>query len=287
MNRFQSAFFITISTLLAASLFTTAMQASAASDAASAATRPTHSTSVTAQGPIEADVIAVYGYKVVKTYPHDRTAFTQGLIFQDGFLYEGTGLRGRSVLRKVELETGNVLQEHRLADWFFGEGVTLWKDKLIQLTWQSYTGFVYDRDSFDLLGEFAYRTEGWGLTHDGIHLIMSDGTANLYFLDPETFEQVRRVTVRDRDTPRDYVNELEYIRGQVYANIWHQDRIAMISPETGRIIGWIELNGLLTPEERARANVLNGIAYDAQADRLFVTGKFWPKLFEIKLIPKP
>jgi len=207
------------------------------------------------------------------------------LVFEGGVLYEGTGLNGRSTLRRVELETGEVLQIHELPAQFFGEGVTVYGNDIIQLTWQSHVGFVYDRDSFELLQEFNYSTQGWGITHDGERLIMSDGTATLYFLDPETFEEIGRVGVYDNDGSVNRLNELEYVQGEIYANVWQTNCIARIDPQTGQVVGWIELKGLLTPEDRGEpVDVLNGIAYDAENARLFVTGKLWPKLFEIELI---
>ena len=231
------------------------------------------------------DVIPVYTYNIVNTYPHDRDAFTEGLVFEDGFLYEGTGLNGNSSLRKVELETGAVLQIYELPAEFFGEGITIYGDKIIQLTWQSNIGFVYDKNSFELLQEFNYSTEGWGITHDGTRLIMSDGTSTLHFLDPQTFEEIGQLAVFDDHGPVTRLNELEYIQGEIYANVWQTDRIAIIAPETGRVIGWVDLRGLLTAEDGSEpVDVLNGIAYDAGANRLFVTGKLWPKLFEIELI---
>jgi glutamine cyclotransferase len=231
------------------------------------------------------DVTHVYSYRIINTYPHDPDAFTQGLVFQDGVLYEGTGLYGQSSLRRVELETGDTLQIRELSDQFFGEGITVYGERIIQLTWQSHIGFVYDKDSFELLPGFNYSTEGWGITHDGTRLIMSDGTSTLHFLDPQTFEETDQVEVFDNDGPVTRLNELEYIQGEIYANVWQTDRIAMIAPETGRVVGWIELEGLLSEEDRSQpVDVLNGIAYDAQTDRLLVTGKLWPKLFEIELI---
>ncbi len=224
-------------------------------------------------------------YKVVNTFPHDRQAWTQGLIFEDGFLFEGTGLPGRSALRKVELLTGNVLQEHKLADEFFGEGITILDSRIVQLTYQSKVGFVYDKESFKPLQEFHYPTEGWGLTHDGKRLIMSDGTPMLYFLDPQTFERTNRMMVFDGDEPVWGLNELEYIEGVIYANVWPTDRIVQIDPATGKVVGWIDMKELLSPQDRnGSQDVLNGIAYDPAGRRLFVTGKLWPKLFEIKLI---
>lgn len=228
--------------------------------------------------------VPVYTYRIVETYPHDRRAFTQGLVFEDGVLYEGTGLRGRSSLRRVDLASGAVLAVHELADELFGEGIAVFGDVVSQLTWQSNVGFVYDRESFELLRTFEYPTEGWGLTHDGRRLIMSDGTATLRFLDPESYEEIGRVDVLDRGTPVVRLNELEYIEGEVWANVWQTDRIARIEPSTGEVVGWIDLTGLLSEEDRAEpVDVLNGIAYDAEGKRLFVTGKLWPRLFEIEV----
>ncbi len=236
--------------------------------------------------PGNSDVTPIYSYNIVNTYPHDPDAFTQGLVFDAGVLYEGTGLYGRSSLRKVELETGDILQIRELSDQLFGEGTTICGDRIVQLTWQSHIGFVYDRDSFELLQEFSYSTEGWGITYDGKRLIMSDGTSTLHFLDPQTFEETGHVEVFDNDGPVIRLNELEYVQGEIYANIWQTDRIARIAPETGRVVGWIDLSGLLTEEDLSEpVDVLNGIAYDAQSDRLFVTGKLWPTLFQIEVIP--
>jgi glutamine cyclotransferase len=208
------------------------------------------------------------------------------LVFENGVLYEGTGLYEHSTLRRVELETGDILQIRELSDRFFGEGITIYGDRIIQLTWRSHIGFVYDKNSFELLQEFNYSTEGWGITYDGEHLIMSDGTSTLHFLDPQTFEETGQVEVFDNDGPVTRLNELEYVQGEVYANVWQTDRIARIAPETGRVVGWIDLEGLLSAEDHSEpVDVLNGIAYDADNDRLFVTGKLWPKLFEIELIP--
>jgi glutaminyl-peptide cyclotransferase len=223
----------------------------------------------------------VQRHRVVRTFPHDAGAFTQGLIFQDGVLYEGTGLEGRSGIRKVRLENGEVLQVRKLEAGYFGEGITAWQNTLVELTWRSEVGFVYDRASFQPLRRFSYTGEGWGLTHDRAHLIMSDGSAYLRFLDPRTFKQTRRVLVHDAGRPVEHLNELEYVRGEVFANVWQTDRIARISPSTGRVAAWIDLQGLLDPRDAAGTDVLNGIAYDAAHDRLFVTGKLWPKLFEI------
>jgi len=237
--------------------------------------------------PESSDGVPVHTYNMVNTYPHDRSAFTQGLVFEDGVLYEGTGLFGHSTLRRVDLETGDILQVRELSAQFFGEGITVYGDRIIQLTWQSNIGFVYDKDTFELLREFTYPTEGWGITHDGERLIMSDGTATLHFLNPQTFQKTGQIEVFDRDGPVTRLNELEYIKGEIYANVWQTDRIARITPATGQVTGWIELEGLLTIEDRLEpVDVLNGIAYDAKTDRLFVTGKLWPKLFEIELIPR-
>lgn len=230
---------------------------------------------------------AADGYRIIHTYPHDPRAYTQGLVYVDGHLYESTGLNGRSSLRMDDLETGRVLQTAPLADKYFGEGLAAWGSTLIQLTWQAHIAFVYDRFSFRLLRTFHYDGEGWGLTQDGKNLILSDGTANLRFFDPRTFREVRRVVVKDQGTPVTELNELEYVRGEIYANVWHTDRIARISPATGRVLGWIDLTGLLPQDERSDPEaVLNGIAYDSVHNRLFVTGKLWPKLFEIKVVPE-
>jgi glutamine cyclotransferase len=225
------------------------------------------------------------GFEVVRSYPHDPEAFTQGLIFQNGVLYEGTGLNGRSSIRKVELATGKVLQRRDLPAAYFGEGITAWRGRLVQLTWREGTGFVYDQASFRPVSRFTYPGEGWGLTHDGRRLIMSDGTAQLRFLDPTTFAEQGRITVTENGRPLPYLNELEFVRGEVFANVWTTDRIARIDPATGRVTGWLDLSGLLSPADRAgrSVDVLNGIAYDASRDRLFVTGKLWPKLFEVRL----
>ena len=229
--------------------------------------------------------VPVYGYKVVKVFPHDPEAFTQGLVFHRGALYEGTGLPGKSSLRKVDLATGRILRKVQLPDHYFGEGITLWEDKIIQLTWRSRIGLVYKRETFQLLREFNFFSEGWGITQDGKNLIMSDGTSFLYFWDPHSFKEVRRIQVHDHGMPITRLNELEYIKGEVFANVYLTDRIVRISPETGQVTGWIDLRGLLSASNPfQKADVLNGIAYDARKDRILVTGKYWPKLFEIRLV---
>jgi glutamine cyclotransferase len=228
-----------------------------------------------------------YRYQVVHVYPHDRTAFTQGLEFRAGSLYEGTGLEGRSTLRKVRLETGEVLQQINLAPEFFGEGITVVNQQIIQLTWRSQIGFVYDQSSFRRLRSFNYPGEGWGLTNDGAQIYMSDGTAQIRCWDAGSLLEKRRFTVRDAGRPVPLLNELEYVRGEIYANVWQSDRVVRFSPVDGKVLGWIDLTGLLSTADRAeQVDVLNGIAYDALGDRLFVTGKLWPKLFEIRVIPK-
>ena len=226
-----------------------------------------------------------YSYRIVNVFPHDENAFTQGLLIDDGVLYESTGLNGYSSLRRIDLETGEILQFVALPNEYFGEGITVFDGKIIQLTWLSNKGFVYDKESFDLLQNFSYQTEGWGITTDGSRLIMSDGTSSLYFLDPETFLEIGQVEVHDNGTV-ERLNELEYIKGKVYANIWLEDKIAIINPQTGQVEGWINLSGLQNMENQDSNAVLNGIAYDAATDRLFVTGKLWPQLFEIELIPE-
>ena len=230
--------------------------------------------------------LPVSGYQVVKVFPHDSNAFTQGLEISDGVLYEGTGLNGRSSIRRVKLETGEVLQRRDVPAQHFGEGITIWKSDLIELTWQSEIAIVYDKATFDERRTLKYGGEGWGLTHDSTSLIMSDGTEWLRFLDPTTFAERRRVRVVAGTAPLRRLNELEYVKGEVLANIWTTDYVARIAPDSGRVLGYIDLSGLLSGSERPSDGVLNGIAYDAQRDRLFVTGKLWPKLFEIKLTSK-
>jgi glutaminyl-peptide cyclotransferase len=224
-------------------------------------------------------------YEVVNAFPHDPTAYTQGLIFHDGYLYESTGLYGESSLRKVELETGTVLQQVDLPPTYFGEGLTQWEAALFLLTWREGTGLIYGLEDFTFVGDFSYSTEGWGLTNDGERLIMSDGSQRLYFLHPGTFEVIGQVEVTYQGNAVWRMNELEYIHGEVYANIYLTDDIVRIDPATGEVKGWIDLSGILPEELRTPdTDVLNGIAYDSEGDRLFVTGKNWPLLFEIHLV---
>ncbi len=228
-----------------------------------------------------------YTFKIVQSFPHDPNAFTQGLAFRDGFLYEGTGLNGRSSLRKVRLDSGEVVQQIDLDPEFFGEGIALFKNEVVQLTWRSQIGFVYNLSDFHLLRRFSYPGEGWGLACNGHDFFMSDGTADIRVLDSDTLKEKRRFAVHDGDAPIDQLNELEFVEGEIFANVWQTDRIVRISPQNGEVVGWIDLQGLLSPMYRlAEGAVLNGIAYDSNRKRLFVTGKLWPRLFEIKLIPK-
>jgi len=230
--------------------------------------------------------ISSYTYSIVNIFPHDDKAFTQGLVFDEGILYEGTGLNGSSSLRAIKLETGEALKRLKLPARYFGEGITVFGNRLIQLTWRSGTGFIYDKTNFKLLGEFHYRTEGWGITHDGRRLIMSDGTAHIYFLDPETYEMTGGIDVTDEDGPVTRLNELEYVRGDIYANVWQTDSIVIIDPGTGRVKGRIQLVKLLEHAGGDKGmKTLNGIAYDKETDRLFVTGKLWPGIYEIEIIP--
>lgn len=225
-----------------------------------------------------------YGYEVVNTWPHDTEAYTQGLVFNDGKLLEGTGRVGRSSLRQVELETGKVLKKVDVPNPYFAEGITLLKGKIYQLTWRHQLGFIYDAWTFEKIGQFNYQGEGWGLANDRKSLILSDGTNRIRFLDPDNFQVRKTIAVVDGGSPVNEINELEYVQGEIYANIWHEDRIARIDAETGRVLGWIDLTGLLSRSEAGDEEaVLNGIAYDATNGRLFVTGKLWPKLFEIRL----
>jgi glutamine cyclotransferase len=226
-----------------------------------------------------------YSYKIKNSWPHDKRAYTQGLIFLEGLLWESTGQYGASSLRKVELKTGKVVKQITVPANYFAEGMTVFHNKVFQLTWQEHKGFIYDPATFQKQGEFNYTGEGWGLTHDGESLIMSDGTDRIRFLDPSTLATTRIISVTERDEPVDQLNELEYIDGEIYANIYQTDRIARIAPKTGKVLGWIDLTGLLSIKDRTGGeDVLNGIAYDEASKRLFVTGKLWPKLFEIEIV---
>lgn len=228
-----------------------------------------------------------YTFEVVHVFPHDPAAFTQGLVYYNGFLYEGTGLQGRSSLRKVKLETGEILQRIDLSPAYFGEGIAILNNQVFQLTWQSQVGFVYALSDFRPLRRFSYPGEGWGLTSNGRDLYMSDGTAQIRILDGRTLKEKRRLRVHDGTADVAQVNELEFVQGEIFANVWQTDRIARISPQTGRVVGWIDLHGLLSPVyQRQPDAVLNGIAYDPRGKRLFVTGKLWPSVFEIRLMPK-
>jgi glutaminyl-peptide cyclotransferase len=273
---------------------------------------PTH-TSVSTVLPSDPPQITLYTYRVVKTYPHRTDAFTQGLLYLDGDLYESTGLRGESTLRRVDLESGEPLQMRAVplptdvicggattltaclnpaatSQFFFAEGLAAVDDRLYQLTWQERIGFIYDRTSFELLDTFAIPAEGWGLTYDGEQLLLSDGTDKLTYLDPATLQPIGQVTVQDSGVPINLLNELEFINGEVWANVWKTERLVRIDPDSGAVTGWAVLDGLLTQAASAavdpggRMDVLNGIAYDPETQRLFVTGKWWPLLFEIELV---
>ena len=227
-----------------------------------------------------------FSFKVVKAFPHDPTAFTQGLVFADGIFYESTGLRGQSTLRKVTPETGVVIQQVPVEAQYFAEGLALVGNELLQLTWEEHVGFVHDKTTLKRIRTFKYPTEGWGMAYDGKSLVMSDGSSHLFFLDPKTQKTVRDLPVVDGARPVERLNELEFVRGELWANVWQTDRIARIDPATGRVTGWIDLTGLLRPEARGpEGDVLNGIAWDKTGDRLFVTGKKWPWLFQIELVP--
>jgi glutaminyl-peptide cyclotransferase len=234
------------------------------------------------------EIPPTFGYRVVNEYPHDRRAFTEGLVYVDGVLYEGTGLNGESTLRRVELETGEVLQAVGLSEEYFGEGIAVLGDRIYQLTWKNGICVVFDRETFEFQEVLTYPTEGWGLTTDGERLIMSDGTNRLFIRDPETFAEFDTIDVFDGAQAISNLNELEIVDGEIWANIWQTDRIARIDPETGQVTGWIDLTGLLSESDRGghKVDVLNGIAYDPDTDRLFVTGKLWPKLFEIEIVPQ-
>ncbi|MBE7217483.1 MAG: glutaminyl-peptide cyclotransferase [Caulobacteraceae bacterium] len=230
----------------------------------------------------------VYGFHVVRVFPHDRGAFTEGLVYHDGQLYESTGMNGRSSIRRVDLDTGKVLQQRDIDRQFFGEGIVPFGDKLYELTWRSGVGFIYDLKTFQPLGRFSYPGEGWALTTDGRRLIMSDGTSVLRFLDPATLKETGRLAVTYRGKPLAQVNELEWVKGEILANLWMTDQIVRIDPKSGRVTGVIDLQGLLPQSDRrGDEDVLNGIAYDKAGDRLFVTGKQWPHLYQIEIVPPP
>jgi glutamine cyclotransferase len=223
-------------------------------------------------------------WEIVNSYPHDPEAFLQGLVWYDNGFYEGTGLYGQSSLRRVEFPSGKVLKKIDIAKEFFGEGIAVVNNHIIQLTWQSHKGFVYDRETFTKISEFTYPTEGWGLTYDGKNLILSDGSSSLFFLDPETFQTVRKLDVTMNGTPLPRLNELEYIDGEIWSNVWQTDRIVRINPTSGQVTSFLDMTGILTRQNRTgNEDVLNGIAYDAQQKRIFISGKQWPKIFEIKL----
>ena len=237
----------------------------------------------------ESDELPVYGYRIVNVFPHDENAFTQGLFFRDGWLYESTGRRGASSIRKVHIDTGRVGQQYDFARRYFGEGIVDWEDRLIAVTWEAGEGFVFGIEEFDEQRRFSYAGEGWGLTRNESHIIMSDGTPTLRFLDPDTLETKKSLTVMFEGEPLRYVNELEWIDAEIWANVWTTDWIVRIDPESGNVTSLVDLAGLLPASDRrpGHTDVLNGIAYDAARDRLFVTGKHWPKLFEIELYRKP
>ncbi len=229
----------------------------------------------------------VYSYKVINTYPHSTDSFTQGLVFDEGTLYESTGLNGQSAVKIVDLETGKTVKSYDIADKYFGEGITVVGNKIIQLTWRAKKGFVYDKKTLKLLRTFKYDTQGWGITYDGKYIIMSDGSDVLYFMDPRTFKVKGTLDVYHENGKVGKLNELEYIDGEIYANIWGEEKIARINPKTGQVTAWIDLSGLLSKEDKKnRIDVLNGIAYDAENKRLYVTGKLWPKIFEIEVTEK-
>jgi glutaminyl-peptide cyclotransferase len=228
----------------------------------------------------------VDGYQVIATYPHSTMSYTEGFFYLDGLFYEGTGVEGRSAVMSIDPATGQVRQRHNIPAQYFGEGIVDWGPNLYEWTWQSHACFVYDRFSMRVMKQFRYTGEGWGMTRTAKELITSDGTATLRFRNPATFAEARHIVVKDDGKPIDQLNELEYIHGEIYANVWHSDRIARISPKDGHVIAWIDLTGLLPASQKVDSeSVLNGIAYDAQHDRIFVTGKQWPTIFEIKIVP--
>ncbi len=258
----------------------------ACGSAVSPAAESAASSAAASQAPVSTGP-AQLAYRIVRSHPHDRAAFTQGLTIADGQLYEGTGLYGESKLRRVDLLTGAVLQEIELDSRYFGEGIAVVGDRIVQLTYQTGVGFVYDRKSFKQLREFRYPGEGWGLTYDGQRLIMSDGTDTIRFWHPETLEEMGRMRVRDGDLAVTRINELEYVDGALYANIWEQERIARIDPRTGIVTAWVDMSNLLTATERSRGvDVLNGIAHDPRTGNFLVTGKLWPWVFEVQFVAK-
>jgi len=241
------------------------------------------SNKTTAPAPANAPV-PKYGYQIVNIWPHDSNAFTQGLILMDGKLLESTGQEGFSSLRRVDLESGKVLKKVDVPVPYFAEGIAVLNGKVYQLTWQHNMGFIYDAQTFDRVGEFNYQGEGWGLTTDGQSLILSDGSSRIQFIDPANFRVTRSINVTDGSGPVRELNELEYVKGEIYANVWHEDRIATIDPLSGRVNSWIDLTGLMPAGELQDPEaVLNGIAYDQANDKLIVTGKLWPRVFEIKV----
>ncbi len=221
---------------------------------------------------------------IVNIFPHDQESYTQGLVYHQGFLYESTGLNGKSFLNKIEIKSGNVIKKVELSEEYFGEGMAIIGNKIYQLTWKNQTGFIYDLSSFKEMGKFAYSGEGWGLTADGNRLFMSNGSSVISCIDPVSLSVIREIKVYDGKSPVNNLNELEFVGGEIWANVFQEDIIARISPQTGKVSGWIDLSQLpaLLPQSERR-DVLNGIAYDPEGDRLFITGKFWPKLFEIKV----
>jgi glutamine cyclotransferase len=238
--------------------------------------------------PAQTSPTPVYSYKVVATFPHSTSSYTEGFFYLNGLFYEGTGIKGHSQILVTDPATGRITQHIDLAPQYFGEGIVDWGSNLYEWTWQSHLGFVYDRATLRPLAQFTYTGEGWGMTHDATHIITSDGTSTLRFRDPKDFHEVRSLTVTDRGAPVPELNELEFIKGEIYANIWHTNRIARISPRDGHVIAWIDLSGLLpSVVQLDNEAVLNGIAYDAQHDRLFVTGKEWPTIFQITLVAPP
>ncbi len=234
----------------------------------------------------QTEEVPVYGYKVIASYPHDPSAFTQGLFYSNGYLYESTGLFGSSSLRKVELKTGKTTEMRNLKRQYFAEGITEVDDRIIQLTWRSGVGFIYDVNDFTLINTFQYEGEGWGVTYNGRNIIMSNGSHTLAFLNPNTYRVIGTLNVMDNETPVKHLNELEFINGEIYANVWRTDKIAIIDPHMGKVRAWIDLEGLLTKTDRSgyKVDVLNGIAYNSDSNTLYVTGKNWPKLYEIEVV---